>query len=89
MGGLFFWGTAGGQTKASSGYTFQFIQKHSARLVQSLIKKGNPFVSRPGGPARFRFYDSVLLHVLKNGLVPGDKVFTDLFKKKPQRVLRF
>ena len=87
---IIFLGTAGGQTKASSGYTFQFIQKHSARLVNSLIKKGNPFVSRPGGPARYRFYDSVLLHVLKNGLVPGDKVFTDLFKKnKPQRVLRF
>ena len=83
-------GTAGGQTKASSGYTFQYIQKHSARLVKSLIQKGNPFVSRPGGPARFRFYDSVLLHVLKNGMVPGDKVFTDLFQKnKPQRVLRF
>ncbi len=89
-GRIIFLGTAGGQTKASSGYTFQFIQKHAARLVQSLIKKGNPFVSRPGGPVRFRFYDSVLLHVLKNGLVPGDKVFTDLFKKnKPQRVLRF
>ncbi|HRG94308.1 MAG TPA: lycopene cyclase family protein, partial [Chitinophagaceae bacterium] len=89
-GRIIFLGTAGGQTKASSGYTFQFIQKHSARLVNSLIKKGNPFVSRPGGPARYRFYDSVLLHVLKNGLVPGDKVFTDLFKKnKPQRVLRF
>ncbi len=89
-GRIIFLGTAGGQTKASSGYTFQYIQKHSARLVNSLIKKGNPFVSRPGGPARYRFYDSVLLHVLKNGLVPGDKVFTDLFKKnKPQWVLRF
>ena len=89
-GRIIFLGTAGGQTKASSGYTFQFIQKHAARLVNSLARKGNPFVSHPGGPARFRFYDSVLLYVLKNGLVPGDKVFTDLFKKnKPQRVLRF
>src|SRR5688572_24809402 len=26
-------GTAGGQTKASSGYTFRFIQKHSAAIV--------------------------------------------------------
>lgn len=83
-------GTAGGQTKGSSGYTFQYIQKHSARLVNSLIKKGNPFVARPAGPSRFRFYDSVLLQVLKSGSVPGDKVFTDLFQKnKPQRVLRF
>ncbi len=81
-------GTAGGQTKASSGYTFRFIQKHSARIVDSLIKKNNPFIAK--GPGRFRFYDSVLLYILKNNKVPGDKIFTDLFKKnKPQPVLRF
>ena len=30
-------GTAGGQTKASSGYTFQFIQKQSQQIVDYLI----------------------------------------------------
>lgn len=83
-------GTAGGQTKASSGYTFRFIQKHSARITENLIKRGNPFIPLPTGPARFRFYDSTLLHVLRYNKVPGDKVFTLLFKKnKPQRVFRF
>ncbi len=83
-------GTAGGQTKGSSGYTFRFIQKHSARLVESLVKKGNPFVPRPGGTRRFRFYDSTLLYILHHNKVPGDKIFTLLFKKnKPQHVLRF
>lgn len=83
-------GTAGGQTKASSGYTFKFIQKHAAKLVESLVKKGNPFIARPGGPGRFRFYDSTLLHILKHNTLPGDKIFTQLFKKnKPQQVLRF
>lgn len=83
-------GTAGGQTKASSGYTFQFIQKHSARLVESLVKKKNPFIARPAGPRRFRFYDSVLLNILANNKLPGDKVFAKLFQKnKPQQVLRF
>lgn len=83
-------GTAGGQTKASSGYTFRFIQKHAAKIVQSLIKKNNPFIEMPGGARRFRFYDSTLLHILSNNKLPGDKIFTTLFKKnKPQQVLRF
>lgn len=83
-------GTAGGQTKASSGYTFRFIQKHSARIVGSLVKKNNPFIALPSGGRRFRFYDSTLLYILKHNKVPGDHIFTRLFKKnKPQRVLRF
>jgi len=83
-------GTAGGQTKASSGYTFKFIQKHSARLVESLIKNGNPFITQPAGSGRFHFYDSTLLYILKHNSFPGDKIFTLLFKKnKPQQVLRF
>jgi lycopene beta-cyclase len=83
-------GTAGGQTKGSSGYTFQFIQKHSARLVESLVKKKNPFIARPTGAARFRFYDSVLLRILQQRSVPGDKIFTRLFEKnRPASVLKF
>jgi lycopene beta-cyclase len=89
-GGIINIGTAGGQTKASSGYTFNFIQKHSARLVQNLIKRNNPFIPLPGGPGRFKFYDSTLLHILKHKQLAGDKIFTQLFKKnKPQQVLRF
>ncbi len=83
-------GTAGGQTKGSSGYTFKFIQKHSARITQNLIKRNNPFITLPTGPRRFKFYDSTLLHILKHKQLPGDKIFTQLFKKnKPQHVLRF
>jgi lycopene beta-cyclase len=83
-------GTAGGQTKASSGYTFRFIQKHAARIVESLAKKGNPFISQPAGMRRFRFYDSILLHILQHNKIPGDQIFTQLFRKnKPQPVLRF
>jgi lycopene beta-cyclase len=89
-GRIIYTGTAGGQTKASSGYTFRFIQKHSARIVNSLVAKGNPFIVRPEGPWRFHFYDSTLLHILKYNKVPGDKIFTLLFKKnKPRHVLRF
>jgi len=83
-------GTAGGQTKASSGYTFRFIQKHSARIVENLVKRGNPFIPMHRGPRRFKFYDSTLLYILKHNKLAGDKIFTKLFKKnKPQQVLRF
>jgi lycopene beta-cyclase len=89
-GRIIYIGTAGGQTKASSGYTFNFIQKHSARIVNSLIKKKNPFIANSTGGRRFRFYDGTLLSILKKQQPSGAEVFTRLFKKnKPQRVLRF
>lgn len=81
-------GTAGGQTKASSGYTFQFIQKQTAAIVEQLIQTGNPVVKQ--SPGRFHFYDSVLLNILHHKNDMGKSIFTDLFKKnKPQQVLRF
>jgi len=81
-------GAAGGQTKGSSGYTFNFIQKHSNAIVDSLILKGRPSVS--ASPKRFNFYDGVLLKVLEEESVPGKTVFTHLFEKNPvERVFRF
>ncbi|MBD0352097.1 MAG: lycopene cyclase, partial [Flavisolibacter sp.] len=82
-------GTAGGQTKGSSGYTFRFIQKHSRDIVQSLVQAGHPFLV-PKTARRFQFYDSVLLHILQHRQLPGAAIFTDLFKKNaPQEVLQF
>jgi lycopene beta-cyclase len=80
-------GTAGGQTKGSTGYTFRFIQKHSASIVKDL-QKGR---LRPSSTnLKFRFYDSVLLDVLKNNRMEGHQVFTDIFQASdPSRVLRF
>lgn len=81
-------GTAGGQTKGSSGYTFYFIQQHSQRLAQSLATKGHPFIT--GTAKRFQFYDSVLLQVLAANLLQGKDVFAEMFQKnKPQNVLAF
>ena len=82
-------GVAGGQTKASSGYTFQFIQKQSAQIADYLIK-GKPLGSLPGTAKRFRFYDNTLLHILYHETLSGREIFTQLFQKnKPQQVLRF
>ncbi len=83
-------GAAGGQTKASTGYTFQFIQKHSEKLVADLLKYGYPKNEEPFFDKRFRIYDSTLLNILSNNKLPGDKIFADLFQKNPvDRVLRF
>jgi lycopene beta-cyclase len=82
-------GTAGGQTKASSGYTFQFIQKQSQQIVDYLLT-GKNLNNLPAAPTRFRFYDNTLLYILYHNKLAGDKIFTQLFKKnKPQQVLRF
>lgn len=82
-------GTAGGQTKPSSGYTFQFIQKYTKSLVDSIIATGQPVVAEPGGN-RFSFYDSTLLQVLDKKKVEGKRLFTDLFRHGDvQTVLKF
>lgn len=81
-------GTAGGQTKASSGFTFKFIQKQSKAIVDQLIKSGNPIVQTAS--KRFQFYDSVLLNVLANKKLTGRQIFTPIIKKnRPQHLLRF
>lgn len=81
-------GTAGGQTKGSSGYTFRFIQKHSALIVQRLVSGKSPVVNV--SKRKFHFYDSVLLNIFQEKKIPGKKIFSALFKKnKPQRLLRF
>lgn len=81
-------GTMGGRTKASSGYTFQFIQKHSKAIVAALIQTGQPFA--PGEKHRFAFYDSVLLHILYHNTLPGSEIFSRLFaRNKAAQVLKF
>jgi lycopene beta-cyclase len=83
-------GTAGGQTKPSSGYTFRFIQKHSALVVKSLVQNKSPIVSRGCLDKRFFWYDKVLLHMLYFKKMSGARIFRLLFKRNPiQRIFRF
>lgn len=88
QGKVVFIGTAGGQTKASTGYTFQFIQKQSAAIVASLIATGTPIIAQP--PKRFMYYDSVLLRVLHERKLSGADLFYQMFlKNKASKVLQF
>jgi lycopene beta-cyclase len=82
-------GTAGGQTKPSSGYTFQFIQKYTKNIVTAMIATGQPVIT-DSTSNRFSFYDSTLLQVLDRKKIEGKKLFTDLFSHGDvQTVLKF
>jgi lycopene beta-cyclase len=89
-GNIIHMGTAGGQTKASSGYTFRFIQKHTAALASSLLRKGHPFEVPARLVDRFYWYDSVLLNILHHRTLEGSYIFKQLFKKnKASTILQF
>ncbi len=80
-------GTAGGQTKPSSGYTFRFIQKQTSQIVSSLKENRHPFNLKNQGESRFRWFDSVMLNILQNKILEGRDVFADLFSKNTAPVI--
>lgn len=87
--GMYHIGMAGGQTKPSTGYTFQFIQKQSEHILKALEQNRTPLtISKT--PRRFPFYDKVLLKVLLGKDVSGQQVFSKLFERNPaSRIFRF
>ncbi len=86
---IIYLGTAGGQTKASTGYTFRRIQQHSQALTKALLETGKPYVTAPGKP-QFALYDSMLLNVMARNRYPIKDIFTLLFQKNPPaRILKF
>jgi lycopene beta-cyclase len=83
-------GTVGGQTKASSGYTFRFIQKQSDELLASLVNGSFPVRPHNKQQKKFDWYDATLLNVLANRRLPGAAVFTRLFRgNRMQEVFSF
>jgi lycopene beta-cyclase len=79
--GIYLLGTAGGQTKASTGYTFQFIQKQAASIVANMAAGKAPLGGKPHIARRFRLYDNTLLHILAHNKMPGDEIFARLFHR--------
>ena len=78
--GVYNIGTAGGQTKASTGYTFQFIQKQTEAIVTLLLQNKKPCVTTDFFKKRFKFYDSTLLNLLTNEHLDGADFFSTLYK---------
>jgi lycopene beta-cyclase len=82
---LLYIGTAGGWTKASTGYTFYNTLKQSGRLVEFL--KSGRSLDGFSTANRFRFYDDIFLEVLHRRNDLGAAIFTDLFAKIPTQQL--
>jgi lycopene beta-cyclase len=81
-------GTAGGWTKASTGYTFRNTTKKTKLLADFL--KDNDDLSKFEKSTKFRLYDMLFLDVLANHNEKGSKLFSSLFKKaKTKTIFRF
>ena len=85
---LMYMGSAGGWTKASTGYTFLNSVRKTKALAQ-FLKSGKPlntFQKRN----RFWYYDLLLLHILYEKNHEGSRIFGSLFKKsQPSQILKF
>lgn len=73
-------GTAGGASKASTGFTWTYIHKHNQQIISALQQNQLPkgTFSRK---KRFVFYDQVLLQVLSKPMPGGKAIFTALFRR--------
>jgi lycopene beta-cyclase len=83
-------GTAGGFTKASTGYTFQFIQKDVAEIIANLKAGNNINTESSFKKQQYAWYDRTLIDVLLTEKLPGRQVFSMIFNKnEPEKILAF
>jgi len=83
-------GTSGGYTKASSGYTFQFIQKNVLDIVKNLKAGKSPVQNLSFKNKIYRWYDRTLINVLLTNKLTGKEIFTIMFKKNSaHKILAF
>ncbi|MFE3846978.1 lycopene cyclase family protein [Flavobacterium sp. LB3P45] len=81
-------GTAGGWTKASTGYTFKNSNKKSTELV-SFLQRETDF-TKFHKRTKFWFYDLLLLDILDRKNEIGSTIFSSLFKKgNSQLIFKF
>jgi lycopene beta-cyclase len=81
-------GTAGGWTKASTGYTFKNSDKKSTQLV-AFLQQGKE-LRKFNTKTKFWFYDLLLLDILDRHNELGASIFSSIFKKgDPALVFKF
>tara|TARA_B110000046_G_scaffold176414_1_gene202077 strand:- start:276 stop:1430 length:1155 start_codon:yes stop_codon:yes gene_type:complete len=81
-------GTAGGWTKASTGFTFMNTTRNVSKVV-SFLKTGKP-LNHFNIKNRFWFYDLLFLDVLFKYNSKGSKLFERMFEKNtPLTIFRF
>lgn len=83
-------GTAGGFTKASSGYTFQFVQKNCEKIISNLSKGKSPNPKITFRDKMFEWYDRTVLEVMISKKMSGKSIFSIMFKNlSPDKILAF
>ncbi|MEM6299770.1 MAG: lycopene cyclase family protein [Bacteroidota bacterium] len=80
-------GTAGGATKASTGYTFKNIQLHSQQIINRLERGKTPKAFHQ--KSRFAFYDTILLDLLKRPEAEAAEQIFGRLLHRPDRLFRF
>ncbi|MBP9848006.1 MAG: lycopene cyclase [Flavobacterium sp.] len=78
-------GSAGGWTKASTGYTFKSASKKSKSLVQFL--KSESDFTKFHKKDKFWFYDLLLLDILSSKNDLGSKIFSSMFRSGNSTVI--
>ncbi|MFG1811619.1 lycopene cyclase family protein [Streptomyces sp. NPDC049040] len=82
-------GTAGGATRASTGYTFAAVQRQVQAVAEAVLAGRTP-VPPAAHSWRSRAMDAVLLRAIDTGRVDGAAFFAGLFREVPTaRLLRF
>ena len=74
-------GTSGGDTRASTGYTFTNTQKTIDKIIDSIQTSGHPFFEVENISLKAQLYDAALLNVLAKKKYEGYQLFYDLFSK--------
>lgn len=86
---VLFIGTAGGWTKASTGYTFKNSVRNAEEVV-SFLKKGNVDFRKFHKWNKFNFYDALFVDVLYTDNNLGKEIFSSMFTKvNPNLILKF
>jgi lycopene beta-cyclase len=82
-------GTRSGMVKPTTGYAFLRIQQQTQAIVDQLRKDGTPFIAEKQ-KSRFRFYDTLLLHILHEEGHLAKQIFSQLFQRNSMlRILTF
>jgi lycopene beta-cyclase len=79
-GNIVHMGGAGGDTRASTGYTFLNTQKTISNIIQSYKQNKHPYFEKEVINKKHKLLDATILNVLDNGVYEGHEIFTDLFK---------
>ena len=72
-------GTAGGWVKGSTGYSFKHVEKKVSKIISNLKQNNNP--TQGLFNAKYNFYDTIFLKVLKDENDKGEWIFERFYSK--------